>query len=269
MNRNTLNEDSIKGAVDGMDNALAGLDLDPTHKVLSSRLPRTQYDLSQRPSIDLMPKLTAIATHLNSTKPALWVFAFAQLIELLRPTTNPAVSETPSPFELQQSGVSASLLHYLTEPDRREIRLWILYRVRFLFPQTIYHLFLMAFICSFLQFPQTKCNFCNKRLVLAASHRTIYSNWRYRGNFLLFLSSTFQAVRWFSSSGSFTRHVTALSKCYLKLLLTGNPSWSGYLITFRGWLFPSLWWIISVNFQPILYSSDFCDSDSIYNTKCQ
>ncbi|CAL8094709.1 unnamed protein product [Calicophoron daubneyi] len=84
-------------------------------------------------AVDLMPKLTAIATHLNSPKPALWVFAFNQLIELLKPSSPDSVNPTepPSPFELEKSGVVAALLSYLTEVDCREVRLWIFYRMFF------------------------------------------------------------------------------------------------------------------------------------------
>ncbi|TGZ59083.1 hypothetical protein CRM22_009261 [Opisthorchis felineus] len=83
--------------------------------------------------IDLMPKLASIATHLNSNKPALWVFAFNQLIQLLQPMkrVNATHIEPPSPFELQKSGVTEALLSYLTATDAREARLWILYRMFF------------------------------------------------------------------------------------------------------------------------------------------
>ncbi|OON13739.1 HECT-domain protein [Opisthorchis viverrini] len=83
--------------------------------------------------IDLMPKLVSIATHVNSNKPALWVFAFSQLIQLLQPMkrVNATHIEPPSPFELQKSGVTEALLSYLTATDAREARLWILYRMFF------------------------------------------------------------------------------------------------------------------------------------------
>ncbi|KAF5401746.1 HECT-domain protein, partial [Paragonimus heterotremus] len=85
-------------------------------------------------SIDLMPTLSAIASHLSSNKPALWTFAFKQLVELLQPTRNSKSSahpEPPSPFELHESGVTAALLSYLTASDACEIRLWIIYRMFF------------------------------------------------------------------------------------------------------------------------------------------
>ncbi|KAA3679062.1 E3 ubiquitin-protein ligase TRIP12 [Paragonimus westermani] len=85
-------------------------------------------------SIDLMPTLSAIASHLSSNKPALWTFAFQQLVELLQPTRHSKSSnqpEPPSPFELHKSGVTAALLSYLTASDACEVRLWIIFRIFF------------------------------------------------------------------------------------------------------------------------------------------
>ncbi|KAF6777567.1 hypothetical protein AHF37_03275 [Paragonimus kellicotti] len=96
-------------------------------------LPSTDQSCAVTP-IDLMPTLSAIASHLSSNKPALWTFAFKQLVELLEPTRHSKSSthpEPPSPFELHESGVTAALLSYLTASDACEVRLWIIYRMFF------------------------------------------------------------------------------------------------------------------------------------------
>nr|CAH8827408.1 unnamed protein product [Trichobilharzia regenti] len=80
--------------------------------------------------IDLMPILVSIAHQLNSDAPNLWIRGLDQLINLFNPGKKSLVSvEPPSPFELQESGVTKALLNFLTSTDNREIRLWIMFRM--------------------------------------------------------------------------------------------------------------------------------------------
>ncbi|CAH8829785.1 unnamed protein product [Trichobilharzia szidati] len=94
------------------------------HEENKTNIP-SSYDL-----IDLMPILVSIAHQLNSEAPNLWIRGLDQLINLFNPGKKSLVSvEPPSPFELQESGVTKALLNFLTSTDNREIRLWIMFRM--------------------------------------------------------------------------------------------------------------------------------------------
>lgn len=93
--------------------------------------PSSHHDVTIHNLIDLMPILKCVAHQLNSDSPNLWIRGLNQLIDLLKPNekTLERMIEPPSPFELQESGVTNALLNFLTLSSNREIRLWIMFRV--------------------------------------------------------------------------------------------------------------------------------------------
>ncbi|CAH8454336.1 unnamed protein product [Schistosoma turkestanicum] len=100
----------------------------------SSSSSSSHHDMKTHDLIDLMPLLKCIAHQLNSDSPNLWIHSLNQLIDLFKPfsektTLDTMVIEPPSPFELQESGVTNALLNFLTISNNREIRLWIMFRM--------------------------------------------------------------------------------------------------------------------------------------------
>ncbi|RTG87640.1 E3 ubiquitin-protein ligase TRIP12, partial [Schistosoma bovis] len=93
--------------------------------------PSSHHDVTIHNLIDLMPILKCVAHQLNSDSPNLWIRGLNQLIDLLKPNekTLERMIEPPSPFELQESGVTNALLNFLTLSSNREIRLWIMFRM--------------------------------------------------------------------------------------------------------------------------------------------
>ncbi|KAK4472286.1 hypothetical protein MN116_003554 [Schistosoma mekongi] len=95
------------------------------HKISPSSNDIIPYDL-----IDLMPILKCVAHQLNSDSPNLWIRGLNQLIDLFKPNQKTLETiEPPSPFELQESGVTNALLNFLTLTSNREIRLWIMFKM--------------------------------------------------------------------------------------------------------------------------------------------
>uniref|UniRef100_A0A3Q0KSY1 E3 ubiquitin-protein ligase n=2 Tax=Schistosoma mansoni TaxID=6183 RepID=A0A3Q0KSY1_SCHMA len=93
--------------------------------------PSSHHDVTIHNLIDLMPILKCVAHQLNSDSPNLWIRGLNQLIDLFKPNekTLERMIEPPSPFELQESGVTNALLNFLTSSNNREIRLWIMFRM--------------------------------------------------------------------------------------------------------------------------------------------
>ncbi|CAH8465365.1 unnamed protein product [Schistosoma rodhaini] len=101
------------------------------HHEENKATPSSHHDVTIHNLIDLMPILKCVAHQLNSDSPNLWIRGLNQLIDLFKPNkkTLERMIEPPSPFELQESGVTNALLNFLTSSNNREIRLWIMFRM--------------------------------------------------------------------------------------------------------------------------------------------
>ena len=78
---------------------------------------------------DLVPELEALSQQLQAVDdPSSWLTGLTRLATLLA-QVNLSEDETPSPFEIQQSGLLEALQGFLTHPSERRLRFFLLLRV--------------------------------------------------------------------------------------------------------------------------------------------
>ncbi len=78
---------------------------------------------------DLMPDLEAVSGQLQCTEdPVAWAAGLKRLASLLTKTTA-SEDESPSPFEVQRSGLLEALQTYLAQSTERRLRIYLLLKV--------------------------------------------------------------------------------------------------------------------------------------------